>query len=141
MLMSRTRRVSTSLLTATALIVATLMPALAGPGQNGQGQNGQGNGNLPPLVIKQQGSFSAGGTVLTQPGTFDPTSSAPVGQTLYGDHTYVEYQIPQNPRKYPLVLWHGGGQSGMCWQSTVDGREGYQSIFLRRDFPVYIIDQ
>ena len=45
------------------------------------------NGNGPPLVIKSQGSFAAGGTVLTQPGTFDPTSSAPVGQTLYGDHS------------------------------------------------------
>jgi hypothetical protein len=38
-------------------------------------------------------------------------------------------------------MWHGGGQSGKTWESTVDGREGYQSIFLRRDFSVYIIDQ
>ena len=38
-------------------------------------------------------------------------------------------------------MWHGGGQSGKTWESTIDGREGYQSIFLRRDFSVYIIDQ
>ena len=114
------------------LVICLGAPAVAAPQ----------NGNLPPLVIKSQGSFFAGGAVLTQPGTFDPTSSAPVGQTLYGDHTYVQYQIPNgNPRKYPLVMWHGGGQSGKSWESTVDGREGYQSIFLRRDFPVYIIDQ
>ena len=48
---------------------------------------------------------------------------------------------PMNPTKYPLVMWHGGGQSGKTWECTIDGREGYQSIFLRRDFSVYIIDQ
>jgi hypothetical protein len=115
------------------LMSCFFVPATAAP------QNSNGNG--PPLVIKQQGSFFAGGTVLQQPGSFDPTSAAPVGMTLYGDHTYVQYQIPMNPRKYPLVMWHGGGQMGKTWESTVDGREGYQSIFLRRDFPVYIIDQ
>src|SRR6266478_7041441 len=38
-------------------------------------------------------------------------------------------------------MWHGGGQMGKTWESTTDGREGYQSIFLRRDFSIYIIDQ
>ncbi|WP_244406209.1 alpha/beta hydrolase [Methylocella silvestris] len=38
-------------------------------------------------------------------------------------------------------MWHGGGQSGKTWESTTDGREGYQSIFLRRNFTVHIIDQ
>jgi hypothetical protein len=29
-------------------------------------------GELDPLVLKDQGSLAAGGTVITQPGTFDP---------------------------------------------------------------------
>jgi hypothetical protein len=99
------------------------------------------NRGLPPLVIKSQGSFAAGGTFIKQDGVFDPTSDAPVGMTLHGDHSYVQYQIPVTPRKYPLVMWHGGGQMGKTWEQTIDGREGYQSIFLRRDFSVYIVDQ
>lgn len=95
----------------------------------------------PPLVIKSQGAFAAGGTILKQDGTFDPKSQNPVGMTLYGDHSYVEYQIPMQPRKYPLVMWHGGGQMAKTWQTTIDGREGYQNIFLRRNFSVYLLDQ
>jgi hypothetical protein len=39
------------------------------------------------------------------------------------------------------VLWHGAGQSSKTWETTPDGREGYQNIFLRRHFAVYMIDQ
>lgn len=61
-----------------------------------------------PLVIQEQGSFSAGGTIITAPGTFDakkPLDSA--GQTYHGDHASVFYQIPENPHKYPIVMLHG----------------------------------
>jgi hypothetical protein len=61
-----------------------------------------------PLIIAQQGSFAVGGTVITNPGTFDPYRLTPEGQTLHGDHAYVFYQVPANARKLPLVLWHGG---------------------------------
>lgn len=102
-----------------------------------------------PLVIQKQGSFAVGGTVVTAPGTFDPiahgafnpANQASEGQTLHGDHAYVFYQIPQQARRLPLVFWHGYGQSSKTWETTPDGREGFQSIFLRRGFPVYLIDQ
>jgi hypothetical protein len=94
-----------------------------------------------PLVIARQGSFAAGGAVLQTPGTFDPFVNGGPGQTLHGDHVYTQFQVPMNPRALPLVMWHGGGQMGKTWESTTDGREGYQSIFLRRGFIVHIIDQ
>jgi hypothetical protein len=94
-----------------------------------------------PLMIQEQGSFAIGGTVMTNPGTFDHINRSPAGQTLHGDHAYVFYQIPVNARKLPLVLWHGIGQFSKTWETTPDGREGYQNIFLRRGFPVYVIDQ
>ncbi|MFT3901791.1 MAG: alpha/beta fold hydrolase [Niabella sp.] len=102
-----------------------------------------------PLVIEKQGSFAAGGTVITSPGKFDPIKQGafnpaqpdPTGQTLHGDHAAVFYQIPVKAKKYPLVFWHGHGQTSRCWQTTPDGREGFQNIFLRRKFPVYLIDQ
>lgn len=93
------------------------------------------------LTLQQQGSFAVGGRAITSPGTFDPHKPTPAGQTFRGDHAYVFYQIPQKPRKYPLVMWHGIGQFSKTWETTPDGREGYQNIFLRRGFGVYILDQ
>lgn len=95
----------------------------------------------PPLLIEEQGSFAVGGSVITTPGTFDPIKLTPAGQTFHGDHAYVFYQIPPNARTLPLVLWHGFGQFSKTWETTPDGREGYQNIFLRRGFGVYVIDQ
>jgi len=102
-----------------------------------------------PLVIREQGSFAVGGTVVTAPGTFDPirhgaynpADQSVAGQTLHGDHAYVSYQIPIDARRLPLVMWHGHGQSARTWETTPDGREGFQNIFLRRRFPVYLVDQ
>lgn len=102
-----------------------------------------------PMVIQDQGSFAVGGSVKKSPGTFDPVAhgsfnpsdQSTEGQTLHGDHATVFYQIPENPKKLPLVFWHGYGQSMRTWQTTPDGREGFQNIFLRHHYPVYLIDQ
>ena len=94
-----------------------------------------------PLIVQEQGSFLVGGTMNTSPGKFDPYKPTSDGQTYRGDHAYVFYQVPPNARKYPLILWHGFGQFSKTWETTPDGREGYQNIFLRRGFGVYVIDQ
>lgn len=88
-------------------------------------------GAQAPLAIQQQGSFAVGGTVVR----------GGDGQTLHGDHARVFYQVPVNARPLPLVMWHGFGQFGKTWETTPDGREGYQTLFLRRRFPVYLVDQ
>lgn len=84
-----------------------------------------------PIILKTMGSLMFGGTV----------SKAEDGNTFHGDHGYAQYYIPQSSRSYPIVLWHGIGQSGKSWETTPDGREGYMSLLPRRDWPVYIIDQ
>lgn len=95
-----------------------------------------------PLVIAGQGSFAVGGTKVAEPGSFDLENALrPQGQTFHGDHAYVFYQIPVKARQYPLVFLHGAGQSKKTWETTPDGREGFQNIFLRRKFPVYLLDQ
>jgi len=101
----------------------------------------QKKGKQNPLMIEKQGSFAVGGTVISTPGIYDPIKRTPEGQTLHGDHAYVFYQIPAKAHKYPLVMWHGIGQFSKTWETTPDGREGYQNIFLRRNFGVYVIDQ
>ena len=94
-----------------------------------------------PIVIAEQGSFAAGGTVIDAREPYNPLKPTVASQTLHGDHAYVFFQIPEKARKYPLVFLHGAGQSARTWETTPDGREGFQNIFLRRGFPVYLLDQ
>ncbi len=87
------------------------------------------SGNV--LQIFEQGSFTVGGTILTDS----------LGHTYHGDHAYVFYQKPVHARKYPLVFAHGVGQFSKTWETTPDGREGFQNIFLRRSFSTYLVNQ
>lgn len=95
---------------------------------------------VAPLMMQDQGIFAVGGTVIRHPGTYDSTKGGPDGQTLHGDHAQVSYQIPVAARRHPLIFVHGNMQFSRTWQTTPDGREGFQNIFLRRGFPVYLLD-
>ena len=94
-----------------------------------------------PITIEKQGAFSAGGTVIEAKKTFDPYHPEPDAMTLHGDHANVIYQIPVHAKNISLMFLHGAGQSMRTWQTTPDGREGFQSVFLRKGYPVYLIDQ
>lgn len=123
----------------TSLAALLLISVIAGASS---GVRAQDTAKPAPLMIQEQGSFAVGGTVTTAPGSFDPKKPLePAGQTYHGDHLYAFYQIPVEPRPLPIVMWHGYGQFSRTWESTPDGREGFQNIFLRRNFPVYLIDQ
>ncbi|MEG0348831.1 MAG: alpha/beta fold hydrolase, partial [Acinetobacter sp.] len=94
------------------------------------------------ISIAQQGNFAAGGQVIQSAGQFDDQQLFnPQGQTLHGDHASVFYQIPEHAHPYPLVFLHGAGQSAKTWGTTPDGREGFQSLFLKQNFSVYMVDQ
>ncbi|WP_392565340.1 alpha/beta fold hydrolase [Utexia brackfieldae] len=112
-----------------------------------------------PLIIEQQGSFAIGGIVKTSEGKYNSrpemtqtkTSNEFMdvykvnitngGQTLHGDHATVSYQIPSNVKSLPLVFLHGAGQSMRTWQTTPDGREGWNTLFLRKNYAIYLVDQ
>ena len=94
------------------------------------------------IRILKQGSFYYGGRTITAPGTYDPAQpfADQSGEIFDLDKGYAFFQIPPNARQYPMVMWHGGGQHGKTYEDFED-RENYQSIFLRRGWSVYIIDQ
>lgn len=94
-----------------------------------------------PLVIQAQGSFAVGGTVQKTAGTYNNNQPTAEGQSFHGDHLYAFHQVPQNPKTLPIVMLHGAFQSARSWETTPDGREGFQTLFLRRGFPVYLVDQ
>lgn len=81
-----------------------------------------------PIVLTKMGAFAFAGKTVNDD----------AGESLHCDHGYAQFQIPENPRELPIVFWHSA--STVTWESTPDGRDGFQSIFLRRGFPVYIID-
>lgn len=67
-----------------------------------------------PVTIQEQGSFMAGGKIITAEGNLNTTENFKdlSGNTLHGDHAYVFYQIPAKAKKYSLIFLHGYGQSG-----------------------------
>jgi hypothetical protein len=81
-----------------------------------------------PILIEKQGAFAVGGKVVGDP----------ANASLHCDHGVVEYQIPPNARAVNLLMWHSA--SAVAWQQRWDGGEGFQSIFLRRGYPVYLWD-
>ncbi|MBP3925667.1 MAG: alpha/beta fold hydrolase [Clostridium sp.] len=95
------------------------------------------------LVIREQGMFSAGGTVITSDGTFDVSNyyTSREGSTSHVDHANVFYQIPEEDTELPMVFLHGYGQSRMGWMTTPDGREGWSDMFLKKGHSVFLIDQ
>lgn len=95
-----------------------------------------------PLTVAAQGSLAVGGTVVAEEGIFDPRHPMdPAGQTSHADHARLTYQIPVGARPLPLLFWHGWWVDSSCWDTTPDGREGFRTLFLRRGFPVYLLDQ
>jgi pimeloyl-ACP methyl ester carboxylesterase len=83
------------------------------------------------LAIARQGVFYVGGKYVESNG-----DQPMVGQA------FVEYQIPQRQtHPYPIVMIHGGSQTGTGWNSTPDGREGWAIYFLRHGYAVYVVDQ
>jgi pimeloyl-ACP methyl ester carboxylesterase len=110
-----------------AMAVVALAGLLAAPAAQAQ-QKQQQRG---PLVLKSASYFYVGGKIDTKG----------KGSPIVG-HMYVEYMIPQQLRSpYPIVMIHGGNQTGTNFTGTPDGREGWAQYFVRRGYAVYIVDQ
>jgi pimeloyl-ACP methyl ester carboxylesterase len=98
-----------------------------------------------PITLETQGSFFVGGRTLEAPGIFDPLDAKAslrdnAGQSYRVDQLYARYQIPVNARLLPIVFVHGSTQNGKSYESTPDGREGFETIFVRRGFSTYVVD-
>jgi pimeloyl-ACP methyl ester carboxylesterase len=103
-----------------------------------------------PLEIVAMGSFHVGGrivevsgkpvkeVVFTPGGT--PAKVDPNGKYLV-ESMYVQHFTPKTLRSpLPVLMWHGGGLSGVSYETTPDGREGWQTYFLRKGFKVFTSD-
>src|SRR5882757_4914291 len=101
-----------------------------------------------PIALRDIGSFHLGGRYVDISGK--PTREVSIGgatQTLNPNGTYlveqmyVQYLLPQNRKgKVPLLMWHGGGFTGVTYESTPDGREGWLNMFVRKGWDSYVSD-
>lgn len=93
-----------------------------------------------PLVLKAQGSFFVGGEKAEQTevqlGSLGPGGHVTVNQM------YVRYMVPQGgDGNVPVVMVHGATLTGKSWETTPDGRMGWDEYFVRKGHPVYVPDQ
>src|SRR5436305_8211454 len=85
----------------------------------------------PPRVLSKTGYLCVGGKI----------DAAVPGSPMTGQ-MYVEYFIPKTlTHPYPIVMIHGGSQTGTNFTGTPDGREGWAQYFVRRGYAVYVVDQ
>jgi len=102
------------------------------------------------VTLSDWGSFHVGGNlvqvsgkpvreVLFSPGGV-PAKVDPNGTYMAGA-LYCQYMVPSPARgAVPLLMWHGGGLTGVTWETTPDGREGFLNYFLRKGWSVYNSD-
>lgn len=105
---------------------------------------------VSPVALRAIDSFFVGGEsrtlcglpvqmrVLAQnaaPRPIDPNGDHMTGQM------YVQAFRLASPRHHlPIVLWHGGGMTGVNWETTPDGRAGWLWRLLSAGFDVLVCD-
>lgn len=103
-----------------------------------------------PIALREMGSFHIGGReveisgkpvkeVVLAPGGV-PATIDPNGKYLV-EAMYVQYFLPVDRRgAVPLLMWHGGGLTGVTYETKPDGGEGWLTWFLKKGWDVYNSD-
>src|SRR5436309_1094840 len=102
------------------------------------------------LNLRDMGSFHVGGREVTVSGkpvkevVFTPggvPAKVDLNGTYLVESMYVQYFLPAKPRgAVPMLMWHGGGLTGVTYETTPDGREGWLNWFVRQGWDVYNSD-
>jgi pimeloyl-ACP methyl ester carboxylesterase len=102
------------------------------------------------MQVQEIGSMHVGGRPLTLSGLpardivftagAPPFRSDPNGDFETGQ-MYVQYVKLATPKaRYPLLMIHGGGLTGVTWETKPDGQPGWQMFFLRAGHDTYVAD-
>lgn len=103
-----------------------------------------------PIALRDVGSFHVGGRLLE-------VSGQPIKEVLFTpggvpakvdpngkyqvEQMYAQYFLQQNPKgKLPLLMWHGGGLTGVTYETKPNGNPGWLNYFLHRGWDIYISD-
>jgi pimeloyl-ACP methyl ester carboxylesterase len=130
-----------SILCQSAIVIGVAMTTVCGAGSSVLAQSLEDvQTSNTPLVLKAQGSFFVGGEKVEQ--TQGELGDLGPGGHITVNQMYVRYMVPQggdgNP---PVVMVHGATLTGKSWETTPDGRMGWDEYFVRKGHPVYVPDQ
>jgi hypothetical protein len=102
------------------------------------------------FALRDMGSFHVGGREVQISGkpvkeVVFTAGGVPAKVDLNGTYLvesmYVQYFLPADRRGgVPLLLWHGGGLTGVTYETTPDGRPGWLNYFLKKGWDVYNSD-
>jgi pimeloyl-ACP methyl ester carboxylesterase len=123
------------------IVIVVIVATTATFAQNKNGSAKRRDDLNKPLVIAGQGSYFVGGESKTLSPPPGPAAAFGSGEVTV-NQMYVQYQIPPNAdRHVPVVMVHGCCLSSKTWETTPDGRMGWNEYFVRRDRAVYLADQ
>ena len=78
--------------------------------------------------LARKGFYFAGGDYVGDP-------------PVMGGQMYVEVWEPQEiTQPYPLVIFHGNGQTGVDWLQTPDDRAGWAYYLIEQGYVLYMVD-
>lgn len=94
-----------------------------------------------PLTLADEGGFFVNGQSVRSdfPGASPRTGPAPAGNITV-NQMYVHFRIPAAKKGIAIVMVHGSNHTGMTYETTPDGREGWATWFTRQGHPVYVVD-
>jgi pimeloyl-ACP methyl ester carboxylesterase len=85
---------------------------------------------FPTDAIARHGFFYAGGKYVGEK-----------GKEIMGGAMYTEVWVPKQQRHpYPVVFFHGNGQTGAVWRQTPDNRAGWAYYLVEQGYTVYMAD-
>jgi pimeloyl-ACP methyl ester carboxylesterase len=120
-----------------AFVAALVIVVLAGIQLRAREDKPKGSAAPPPSIptistdnLAREGFFYAGGQYVGAPGK----------EVMHGA-MYVEVWVPKQIRqRYPVVFFHGNGQTGTVWRQTPDGRPGWAYYLINQGYVVYMVD-
>lgn len=81
--------------------------------------------------VAGRGFFFVGGKYMGAPGA-----------RFYDGQMFVEVILPKKVlHPYPVIMFHGAGQTNLNWLGTPDGRKGWADYFVEQGFAVYLAEQ
>jgi hypothetical protein len=92
-----------------------------------------------PLEVCDQGAFFVGGVPKVT--NYATSSDGGPPQQITIGQSYVQFQVPVERRKWPLVMIHGSTHTGAALDATPDGKEGWYSYAVRNNLATFIVDQ
>jgi hypothetical protein len=93
-----------------------------------------------PLELSDEGSFFIGGQAVTTNFADAPASGAPPQGLVSVGQMYVQFRIPKTITGPAIIMVHGANHTGVTYETTPDGREGWATYFTRKGHPTYVVD-